>query len=383
MDGRRQPIARGDLAKAPLQRVLLGIARRTLDGTLVLWPDAPEGAPDRLRFEQGRLTGLYLVHGTSPAELLGLFERRSATYAFYDEDLLGDRGAPAPVDVPALVAASLRTSLPMSDAERELARVGGVPLSVAHAEELERFELNAAERAVVEDIGEGPALAEDVIARAASPEIARRVIYLLAIGRELVRWVPPAEQTEGASRELAEGPGMTLPPPPAEPPPSPAPVESLPPRRRSSSSSLSGPGLYGLSTLPPAPETPEPVEAAQPEAAQPEPEPEPAAPDFAEATIPGLMPSPPPAAREASAPPPPLGASSRVAATPTDPAVVTEVAERPRASERVRALGYDPAARYQEALRALTRSDPQAALDALGNVLREAPHQTKLLTLQA
>ena len=81
MDPRRKPVARGDLGRSPLARVLLGISRRALDGTLVLWPDGGHGSPDRLRFEGGRFTAAYLVAGGRPESFHALFERRAGRTA--------------------------------------------------------------------------------------------------------------------------------------------------------------------------------------------------------------------------------------------------------------------------------------------------------------
>ncbi|MEO0324351.1 MAG: hypothetical protein AAF447_15430 [Myxococcota bacterium] len=373
MDATKKPVARGDLGRSPLGRVLLGVSRRALDGTLVLWPDGGHGPPDRLRFEGGRFTAAYLVAGGRPESFRALFERRVAQFAFYTENLVGGTGSPPPSNVAALVAASLRVQLPRADVDHELARLGGEMLRLRPGSHLDRFELTPEERQVADGLAETPKRAEQVLAEAADPEIARRVLYLMAIGRELVRDTraqgEPVEPTEG--RSLLPPPAMdpslepSLPPfasldsetpatpggvevsadaaPPrpsgAPPRPSSAPPRpsSAPPESGRKSKPLAGPGLYGLSIAPPAP--------------------------------------------EGSAPPP----ASEGSAAPT----ASQAPEAPRTSHVAPAppdedeAPYDAPRRYQEALRRLARRDPEGALEALGDVQRRAARAPKLLTLRA
>ena len=355
MDPRRKPVARGDLGRSPLARVLLGISRRALDGTLVLWPDGGHGSPDRLRFEGGRFTAAYLVAGGRPESFHALFERRAAHFAFYTENLVGGLGTTPPSNVAALVAASLRAQLPRADVDHELARLGGETLRLRPKSHLDRFELTAEERQVAESLATVPQRAERVVAAADDPETARRVLYLLAISRELVRGAtsdaPAVEPSEG--RSLMPPPGVgpamepVLPPlgrTPHDAPPLPGVVSapageagspvasSEPPESERHSRPLEGPGLYGLSIAPPPPEEP--------------------------------------AARNTPAP-----RTSHVAPAPHAPG--------PFGDPLADATPYDPVQRYQEALRRLARRDPEGALEILGDVRTRAPRAAKLLTLRA
>lgn len=182
-----QPLAQGDLARTPLAHVVLSITERALDGTLALWPEDGRPGQDRVLFQQGVPIDARLLEPAATLErgLLPLFQRKAGPYAFYASDLVGETKVRGAVDPFALIAASLRGGARREVVDAVLARFGEHPLRVVPLEALGRFDLLPKEKASLDVLRAEPRSAPAFIASAVDEKVARRLLYLLAITKQL------------------------------------------------------------------------------------------------------------------------------------------------------------------------------------------------------
>lgn len=177
-----QPIAQGDLGKTPLAHVMMSVHGRSLSGTLAVWPSDGRGQ-DRIHFSQGIIDKALLLEGSNDLErgLLPLFQRSNVPYAFYGEDLIGDKGVAGQLDPLALVASSLRGGMRDAIVETVLSNHGGKLLRVKGGTSLERFRFIKSELSFLEMFRAGPVSVDTAVRASGSGKSARRVLYMLSI----------------------------------------------------------------------------------------------------------------------------------------------------------------------------------------------------------
>jgi tetratricopeptide (TPR) repeat protein len=172
---------------------LLFVSGKHLTGTLALWPDdTSQGGSrgqDRILFHDGAIVGARpLQPATSALEaLVGLFERSSAPYAFYEgQNLLGagEGALNERVDLFTLLSRGLRAHAQEESMDAELSRVADRPLRIRAGVPLDRLELLPKERALIDVMRAGPATALELIrSTELEPRDAKRILYLLTLIR--------------------------------------------------------------------------------------------------------------------------------------------------------------------------------------------------------
>ncbi|RZV54419.1 MAG: hypothetical protein EX268_06045 [Deltaproteobacteria bacterium] len=180
-----EPVAEGTLSATPIGHVLLSIQKKGLSGTLAIWPDDERPGQDRILFRSGVPAIGRFIDPASDLEhgMLHIFSRRTAPYAFYEADLVGEaegtqRGA---VDVFSLIATALRAEVPKDAAVRVIRKLGDGAHRIKSGSTLARFGLQANEMAFVELMRAEPASAGTLIEQFGDPKVAQRMLYLLAI----------------------------------------------------------------------------------------------------------------------------------------------------------------------------------------------------------
>jgi len=196
------------LGATPLGHVLLSIQKKGLSGTLAVWPDDERPGQDRILFRSGVPAIGRFIDPASDLEhgMLHTFSRRTAPYAFYEADLVGEsegtlRGA---VDIFGLIANALRTDVPKDAVVRVIRKLGEVAHRIKAGSPLARFALQANEMAFVELMRAEPASAGTLIEQFGDPKVAQRMLYLLAITDCLEPYPPASKQKLRAVR--AESP---------------------------------------------------------------------------------------------------------------------------------------------------------------------------------
>jgi len=199
-----EPVAEGTLGATPLGHVLLSIQKKGLSGTLAVWPDDERPGQDRILFRSGVPAIGRFIDPASDLEhgMLHTFSRRTAPYAFYEADLVGEsegtlRGA---VDIFGLIANALRTDVPKDAVVRVIRKLGEVAHRIKAGSPLARFALQANEMAFVELMRAEPASAGTLIEQFGDPKVAQRVLYLLAITDCLEPYAPASQQKLRAAR---------------------------------------------------------------------------------------------------------------------------------------------------------------------------------------
>jgi len=197
-------VAEGTLSATPLGHVLLSVQKKGLSGTLAIWPDDERPGQDRILFRNGIPAIGRFIDPASDLEhgILHIFSRRTAPYAFYEADLVGEsegtlRGA---VDIFALIANSLRADVPKDAAVRVIRKLGEGAHRVKAGSPLARFALQANEVAFVELMRAEPASAPTLIKQFGDPKVAQRMLYLLAITDCLEAYAPGSQQKLRAVR---------------------------------------------------------------------------------------------------------------------------------------------------------------------------------------
>ena len=206
--GKAAPKAQGDTGSLPLERVLCTGHGKQLTGTLLVWPEAEQGAPDRLRWSQGYLDRLVLaapVLGGGEDDLLAVLARERVPFAFYGEDLTGGAGEARWVDPLALVLTSLRRGVRPGLLRAEQARQGDKVLRVPSRALIGRLGLTPDERGLVALAAASEQTMEEFIAESPQPALARRVACLLSLLRGFAKESPsvPVSPTEVGSEANA------------------------------------------------------------------------------------------------------------------------------------------------------------------------------------
>lgn len=206
-----QPIAHGTLDATPLDHVMLSVHRKKLSGTLAVWPDDPSTpGQDRVLFRNGHIAGAKLLEPAAALDrgLLPLFRRAAAAYAFYGEDLLGDRSTvvAGTVDVHALVLAAMRGGLRESVVDSVLARFDGFAVRIAKGYELARLAMIPKEQAFSELLRADPSPVPSLVGKSGDAKVARRLLYVLAI----TNGIEPYEAVQEAAPSHADDDLPTL-----------------------------------------------------------------------------------------------------------------------------------------------------------------------------
>ena len=197
-------MAEGTLSATPLGHVLLSIQKKGLSGTLAIWPDDERPGQDRILFRTGIPAIGRFIDPASDLEhgMLHLFSRRTAPYAFYEADLVGEsegtlRGA---VDIFALIANALRAEIPKDAVVRVIRKLGEGAHRIKSGSPLARLALQANEMAFVELMRADPASAATLIEQFGDPKVAQRMLYLLAITECLEPYASASQQKLRAVR---------------------------------------------------------------------------------------------------------------------------------------------------------------------------------------
>ncbi|MEZ4288244.1 MAG: DnaJ domain-containing protein [Polyangiales bacterium] len=230
-DTHPKTLAEGTLSATPLAHLLAALDARSTSGTLAIWPDDDRAGQDRIRFENGRPVAARFLQPANSLErgLLGLFARTSAPYAFYAEDLVGDKAGVlrGRVDGLALVMKACRSSLNEQAAHHVLNKLGDVKQRIRRDAPIDRLALTADERAFIEMVRAAPASANQLVQEFGDQELARRVMYVLAISRCLETYGSSPSSSAAARSRTSSAP-LRL----GSSPPHRVPLSSPPSQRR-------------------------------------------------------------------------------------------------------------------------------------------------------
>jgi len=188
-----KPVAQGRLSKTPFAHLLLHIHGKGLSGTLAIWPDGSSKEAgfhqDRVLFQDGIPIAGRLMKAVSALDrgLLSLFERKTAPYAFYPVDLIGngDEVLREKVDPFYLIAAALRGGAQDEIIDTVLDAYGESVIRVRPETKLDRYGFMGREESFLSRLTSGPTTIGGIIDHAKDDRTSRRVLYLLAITKAL------------------------------------------------------------------------------------------------------------------------------------------------------------------------------------------------------
>ena len=253
-------MAEGNLARTPLNHLMLYIHREGLSGTLII---DRGGVEAKIAFRNGRAIAARLFSGSSSLhqgllELCGLAE---GPFTFWEGDRIGEgpgalRGTVDPIS---FAAEALRGHVRDEVVSHVLERYRGVPLRVPLEVDPRRMGLRGADARFVEALREAPATLEELeLHSPVGVDQARRLLYLLLITWQAMPDGVDLSSTSGVRAAITMPPGMagspnrTQPPVSSRPPPaaSGAPSNAAPAPGGGASSSSPGASASG-SPLPP------------------------------------------------------------------------------------------------------------------------------------
>lgn len=229
-----KPTAQGTLGKTPFAHLLLYASDRSLTGTLAIWPEQDAAAgrgQDRLFFQAGQLVAVRPIrpHKSALDAVVGLFARLDGPYGFYaDQNLLGAgtdvlHGS---VDTYTALSRGLRAHARDAVMDAVLMRIGGRSVRVREGLPIERLELPAKERALVERLQRSKASIDELLRDLDLPGAdMRRLLYLLT----LIRGIETAEGRAALAGLTVD----TIPPAPRPDSIEPTPASSVPAPRPS------------------------------------------------------------------------------------------------------------------------------------------------------
>jgi len=325
---RPDPMAQGDLADTPFAHALMYVHRHGLSGTLAVWPPArPDGhrpdGQDRILFSLGTaVAARFLTPQTSlDVGLLPLFERSEGPYAFYEPNYVGEGPGVLTGRVRSLsvLTSGCRRAVRPDVVGSVLERLGGQPLRIRADTRLDEYGFNATERAFVELIQAEPATVDALVRTWADGDLARRVLYVLAVSRALEPYRPgrttSARPLAPARRSSPPRPPKASTRVPAPPPPTGRRSTTPKPSLRPSSSETPAHTAPGGGTVPPGRRASGGMGGVASTGRRPVAPPPPCPPDEEEATAQRPRPPTGPPPTEPARPPPaaPVGPQSAAA----------------------------------------------------------------------
>jgi hypothetical protein len=236
------PMAEGNLARTPLNHLMLYIHREGLSGTLII---DRGGVEAKIAFRNGRAVAARLFSGSASLHqgLLELCDLAEGPFSFWEGDRIGEgpgalRGTVDPIS---FAAEALRGHVRDEVISHVLERYRGVSLRVPPDVDAKRMGLRGADARFVEALRDVPATLEELEANSpVGVDQARRLLYLLLITWQALPDGIETSATSGIRAAITVPPGMTgghtrtqppttvssRPPPAASAPPSGAPLAS-------------------------------------------------------------------------------------------------------------------------------------------------------------
>lgn len=186
------PVAEGTLDHTPFAHVVLSVLRRRLSGTLAVWPDEERAGQDRILFRNGSPVAGRLLDPAETLErgLLPIFRRARAPYAFYEQDLVSasDGVLVSPCETLPLVAAALRGGGRDDAIDRVLGEFDPHRVRLTAGFDASVFRLTSKELAFIDLLRADSDTVGRLIELSGDPKTSRRVLYLLAITKQLERF---------------------------------------------------------------------------------------------------------------------------------------------------------------------------------------------------
>ncbi len=242
--------------------------RKGLSGTLAVWPEDERPGQDRILIRDGSpVAGRFLDPASDLKRgILRLFHRENCPYAFYKADLVGTKEGVVrgTVDPLALVGAALRIGVRDDTINDVIRKLGYRAQRIRRGAPLARFALEPSEVAFIDMMRAEPQTPRELIDGFGNPELARRMLYLLAITQSIESYDRPVgDRPSSPPRPGSSASDIRIPTPQPQPRISVNPG-SIPPRRSSSlppfidsgpppRSSLSGEVIAPRSMPPPPP----------------------------------------------------------------------------------------------------------------------------------
>ncbi|MCA9580694.1 MAG: DnaJ domain-containing protein [Myxococcales bacterium] len=205
-----RPLFHGNLDQDPFEQILLAVHRRRLSGTLAIWPAPGDlfAGQDRLVMEHGRLVAAqFLERPDSMGQgLLPLFRHRSRRYGFFRGRHLSsnDPIVEGGVNIYAILLQAFRR-LPEGTLIERLGKiVGPGAVTLRRAMDTRPFHMDTEEDRFVSLLRAAPGTTRDLVRIAPEPNVAARVLYILALTHGL-------EPAEAEPRQVVP---LSLPPDP-------------------------------------------------------------------------------------------------------------------------------------------------------------------------
>jgi len=206
----QSPLAEGNLARTPLNHLMLYIHREGLSGTLII---DRGGVEAKIAFRNGRAVAARLFSGSASLHqgLLELCDLAEGPFSFWEGDRIGEgpgalRGTVDPIS---FAAEALRGHVRDEVVSHVLERYRGVSLRVPPDVDPRRMGLRGADARFVDALREVPATLEELEAHSpVGVDQARRLLYLLLITWQALPDGVEASSTSGIRAAISVPPGM-------------------------------------------------------------------------------------------------------------------------------------------------------------------------------
>jgi hypothetical protein len=204
------PLAEGNLARTPLNHLMLYIHREGLSGTLII---DRGGVEAKIAFRNGRAVAARLFSGSPSLHqgLLELCDLAEGPFSFWEGDRIGEgpgvlRGTVDPIS---FAAEALRGHVRDEVVSHVLERYRGVSLRVPPDVDPRRMGLRGADARFVDALREAPATLEELEAHSpVGVDQARRLLYLLLITWQALPDGVDASSTSGVRAAISVPAGM-------------------------------------------------------------------------------------------------------------------------------------------------------------------------------
>ncbi|HMI94608.1 MAG TPA: DUF4388 domain-containing protein, partial [Polyangiales bacterium] len=203
-------MAEGNLARTPLNHLMLYIHREGLSGTLII---DRGGVEAKIAFRNGRAVAARLFSGSASLHqgLLELCDLAEGPFSFWEGDRIGEgpgalRGTVDPIS---FAAEALRGHVRDEVVSHVLERYRGVSLRVPPDVDPRRMGLRGNDARFVDALREAPATLEELEAHSpVGVDQARRLLYLLLITWQALPDGVEASSTSGVRAAITVPPGM-------------------------------------------------------------------------------------------------------------------------------------------------------------------------------